>query len=242
MNQGTDVIVVGAGAIGLTAALELAQAGASVRLIEKNRCGREASWAGAGMVIPGNLLKAATPEARLRALSFELWPTLSEQLKAETGIDNEFRTCGAIEARFEPGALDDDAQRWREEGVDVSLLDAATLRSLEPAVSSEVQSAYRLPAMSQVRNPRHLRSLQLACESLGIVIQEEAEVAEFVKTGERVTGVRTKDKLYSADQTCVCAGAWTGRLLEGTEFSFPIEPVRGQMVICLLYTSPSPRD
>ena len=43
-------MVIGGGVIGLSSAYALAQAGLSVRLIEKGVCGKEASWAGAGVL------------------------------------------------------------------------------------------------------------------------------------------------------------------------------------------------
>lgn len=43
-----DVVVVGAGVIGLLTARELALAGLRVTLVERGESGREASWAEAG--------------------------------------------------------------------------------------------------------------------------------------------------------------------------------------------------
>src|SRR4051812_30661735 len=91
-----DVVIVGGGVIGLSIAYELAGQGASVRIVEQGAVGREASWAGAGILPPGNPAAARNPEAQLRAESHVLWPTLSAQLNAETGIDNGFRRCGGI--------------------------------------------------------------------------------------------------------------------------------------------------
>ena len=240
MKRGTDVIVVGGGAIGLSTAWELAQQGVSVRVIDRGRCGREASWAGAGMIIPGNSLKAATPEARLRAMSFELWPGVSEKLMASTGVDNEFKRCGGLEVCFEENVSELDAavERWRSEGVDVEPLTARDLFLAEKAINPELAGGYQLPAMSQIRNPRHLRALQLACQELSVQFEEEDPVVGFAREENRVTGVQAKSGTFTADQVCVCAGAWTRQLLNETGFGFEIEPVRGQMV--MLKCSPLP--
>ena len=46
-----DVIVVGAGLIGLAIAYELAQRGGAVTVYDRDEPARAASWAGAGMLV-----------------------------------------------------------------------------------------------------------------------------------------------------------------------------------------------
>ena len=55
-----DVLIMGGGVIGLTTALCLADKGLSISLLDRQSTGQEASWAGAGMLPPGNL-QNATP-------------------------------------------------------------------------------------------------------------------------------------------------------------------------------------
>ena len=91
----SDVIVVGGGVIGLSAAWELASHGATVKIIDQRMIGQEASWAGAGMLPPGNLAGETSGEGRLRALSCELWAEWTQSLREATGIDNGYQNCGA---------------------------------------------------------------------------------------------------------------------------------------------------
>ena len=97
-----DVVVVGGGVIGLSIAYETGRAGGGTSPFwKRGNFGQEASWAGAGILPPGNPQQAHTPQARLRAESCALWPTLSEQLRDQTGIDNGYRNCGGIEVRLQ---------------------------------------------------------------------------------------------------------------------------------------------
>ena len=47
-----NVVIIGGGVIGCLSALNLLEAGVRVTLVERGRIGREASWAGGGIVSP----------------------------------------------------------------------------------------------------------------------------------------------------------------------------------------------
>ncbi|MDA0282163.1 MAG: glycine oxidase ThiO [Planctomycetota bacterium] len=233
----SDVIVVGGGVIGLSIAWELASHGAIVKVLDQSTVGREASWAGAGMLPPGNLAGERTGEGRLRALSCVLWPEWSEGLLAATGIDNGYRNCGAIEVSFDRN-LDDEASAWEATGNKVEILSAARRRHLEPAISSNVKHSYRLPEFCQVRNPRHLRSLEVACLDMGVELLEGEPVCGWKATGQRVTHARTVSTDYAAAKFVIASGAWSRQLANAVGTEISIEPLRGQIV--LLRCSPLP--
>src|SRR5262245_35394592 len=98
-----DCLILGAGVVGLSLAYELAKRKWSVGLLEKGLIGREASWAGAGILPPANRATALHPLERLRALSHELHAQWAAELHAETGIDNGYRRCGGIYLARTPG-------------------------------------------------------------------------------------------------------------------------------------------
>ena len=91
-----DCLIIGGGVIGLSIAYQMSREGRRVRVIDRNLPGREASWAGAGILPPANPLTAVHPLEKLRGLSHELHPVWSKDLLAETGIDNGFRRCGGL--------------------------------------------------------------------------------------------------------------------------------------------------
>jgi glycine oxidase len=229
-----DVVIVGGGVIGLTTAFELAEQGASVRVLEQGACGREASWAGAGILPPGNPQFAQTPEARLRAHSHVLWPELSEKLVSQTGIDNGYRNCGGLSIDLDASSdrVEEEIAFWTSERVDVERLTIDEARNLEPALSPEIATAFRLPALSQVRNPRHLKALLAACVARRVELVEGAHVVGFDLQNGRVKSATTlTGDSYSADRFCVTGGAWTQSLLRPYGVESHIEPVRGQIVL-----------
>ena len=236
----TDVLIVGGGVIGLSIAYELAGQGSKVCVLEQGEFGREASWAGAGILPPGNPELARGPTARLRAESHRQWPSLSRELFETTGIDNGFRKCGGISLTFgtETESCRKEIDFWRAEGVEVEPLTPAGLSEREPAICDETSAAYRLPDLCQVRNPRHLKALLAGCAARGVELYSGSPVVDFDCKQVKVVAVRTPTDRHSAGQFCVAAGAWTRQLLLTAGVELSIEPVRGQIV--LLAVQPPP--
>ena len=237
----SDVIVVGGGVIGLSIAWELAGNGFTVTVLEQGEFGREASWAGAGMLPPGNLAQAKTPEARLRGAAHQLWPEWSELLTSITGSGNEYLRCGGLEVQFSDASNDSylsGLAALRGEGVTIDSEDIGEIRRRYPVLSPDITQAYSLPEFGQVRNPRHLRTLMLGCKIRGVELIPGSPVEKIEMAHERVTSVRTGDKLYDASEFIFAGGAWSGQLLAQAGVELNIGPVKGQMVLLKTIASP----
>ncbi len=233
-----DVVVVGGGVIGLSIAYFLSQRGATVTVLDQNQPGQEASWAGAGMLPPGNLPGARSASAQLRAYSHQRWRSLSQELRELTGIDNGYLESGGLEVGYagEGDRLQAEANEWIAEGVPLEQLTAADLQRCEPALSPEIRQGYRLPGFAQVRNPRHLKALILACEMRHVRIVAGAPVMQFdteanSTTGSRILAARTANEHFPASQFVIASGAWTGGLTRQLQVEIPVRPVRGQIVL-----------
>lgn len=234
MNDG-EVVVIGGGVIGLSIAWELARRGRRVRLLERGELGREASWAGAGM-LPVAPASASDPLEQLTALSVRLHPQWARQLLDTTGIDNGYRVCGALyvaRSAGERASLRAWQRSQQQQGLEADWLGADEVARLEPQLTA-VLGACRLPGEAQLRNPRHLRALAAACQSAGVELLEHCEV----RTLDPVSGrLRTSDRLMSPEQVCVTAGPWSRTLLADAPWKLDVFPVRGQMV---LFRTPEP--
>lgn len=238
-----DVIVIGGGVIGLSIAWELAGHGLSVRILEQNEFGREASWAGAGMLPPGNLANARTVESRLRGATHELWPDWSRALTSFTGMDDGYRRCGGLEVRFadlahDPAEFANEIATLRAEGVVVETADPAEIRRRFPALGPELSAGYFLPDFCQVRNPRYLAALQVGCRNRGVELISHSPVRRLETNGDRIESVSAGEQIHRAAEFVIAGGAWTGDLLKQIGIDWPIEPVKGQMV--LFHATPLP--
>ena len=238
-NTQYDVLVVGGGVVGLSLAWELARNQSKVCVVERGELGREASWAGAGMIPAGptsDFWSQCDAKLQLAGLSQRLYRQWHEQLLETTGIDNGYRPCGAIYlASDEPAAeeLHAKAQQRRQLGIDWQAIDAAELADLEPAIQNapDYQAAYLVAADAQNRNPRHLRALTTACRQQGVDILTGTEVFDFDKSNSKIVAAITNAGKISAEQVCLAAGSWSGRLAEKLGLELPVRPVHGQIVL-----------
>ncbi len=234
-----DCLIVGGGVIGLSLAYELAGHGVKVRVIDRGEPGKEASWAGAGILPPANSQTAVHPLDQLRALSYELHPRWAERLRAESGIDTGYRRCGGIylaRSVGEAAALHGMRGLLEEEGVAVRLLTASELADLEPAFTHavdtrQVKAACLLPDEAQLRNPDHLKALLACCERRGVAIRGGVEAERFEIAGDRLRAVITNSGRLEANSFCFASGAWTCLLLKQLNIPTGILPIRGQMVM-----------
>lgn len=232
-----DVTIVGGGIIGLSIADELARAGATVRILDRADLGVEASWAGAGMLPPGNLEAATTAEARLRGLSDKLWPNLIAWLGAKTGIDSGYRMSGALRIFDDEIRRNAELATWQSEAIPAEPIDAADLANLEPTLGVG-GPAIHLPSQAQIRNPRHLKALIASCAAQNVELVPNVPAVAWEVDRDRVTGVRTPQGVVRSNRYCLAAGAWSSGLLEPLGVELPVRPIRGQ--IALLRTVPLP--
>ena len=238
MAKSPDCIVVGGGVVGLTIARRLALEGLSVSLLERDVCGAEASWAAAGVLTPCNPHRRdVVAELRLRGLA--MYPAFCASLRDESGVDPEYEPCGELEiALTEQVAsnLRDDASAGTDRRLPdgrqaYALLSADEARKLEPAIAPMGLAALECRETAQVRNPRLIRALRLACERAGVEIREGTPVVDVQREGSRVTGVTTDSGAFSAGTVILCAGAWSSALGNQLQALMPVHPVRGQMIL-----------
>lgn len=237
----------------MTVARRLAKDALDVVLLEKGQCGREASWAGAGVLSPANPHRRDAAAALLLR-SLAMYPAFCDELCRESGIDPEYDPCGELELALDEAglrALRDDAAAAGGRLVSgalvhgglrsFELLTPEQARALEPTVSGEITGAMLCRETAQVRNPRLLRALHESCLRAGVTIRENTPVTDLVECGGRVAGVRLgpdgRETLHG-DWVILAAGAWSSQIAAKLHALMPLHPVRGQMVLMKLESRP----
>ena len=96
-----DIVIIGAGVIGLSIAHELLTRGIQVMLIDPHNPGRGASWASAGVLAPQGALPRHLPYLHLFLNSRDLFADYATRLFDETGLDIEYRTEGWLQVALD---------------------------------------------------------------------------------------------------------------------------------------------
>ena len=232
--------------MGLLSSYELANQGLTVRLVESHHCGREASWAGGGIVSPLNPWNYSDPVNLLVRFSQGLYPDLVDRLVGESGIDPELIQTGLMVLSEElnltqtNGTVVETATAWAKQyRVELKEVDQNFIRECQPGIATDVQNGLWMPQVCNVRNPRLLKALKTAVsQHPKISVHENTPVVELLLADEKVHGVKTKAESFYADRTVICGGAWSQQLLAATEAEVQIWPILGQM---LLYKTPPGR-
>jgi glycine oxidase len=219
----TDFLIVGGGVVGLTSALALLRSGHGVTIVERGIPGREASWAGGGILSPLCPWDYHEPVTRLALRGMFMFGDAASELHATTGIDPEYQRCGML---LLPPYRAELAKLWCAQHQF-----ALQTVKLDEYLTGRHGDGFLLPEVAQVRNPRLLHALRKQVEMLGGIILERHEARQFEVRGERVVALKTAQGAYSADGYIVAAGAWSNKLLGEHALNMDIRPIRGQILL-----------
>jgi glycine/D-amino acid oxidase-like deaminating enzyme len=224
-----DVVVIGAGALGLSTALHCALAGQSVIVVERHTAGSQASGRAAGLFKSVQADELRTRLARrsiARAASFADWAGVPLQV-ARSGSFLIARTAQHREL------LARELAQSRGWGADV--------READPAGPGQRLSYYRAageqfvlwcPEDIYIEEPVSLILAYLAaCRLHGVMVAEDEPVMGIPVTGGRVAGVQTDSRVITAPVVVDAAGGWVRQVAELAGAWVPLAPVRHQLLI-----------
>ncbi len=158
--------------------------------------------------------------------SFDLFAELLAREDADFGYARRGRLIlFTTEAGFAHWAAD--VALIREFGVEVSLLDAAGVRRIEPHVSPAVRYGIYCEDYAHVIPHRLVQELARLARALGVEIQTGAAVSGFEVSGGRVNAVRTSRGRFPARQVVLAAGAWSSVVARTLKLRLPIQPAKG---------------
>ena len=214
-----DVVVIGGGLHGCSAALYLARAGLTVRVIEKDHVGRHASGVNAGGV---RRLGRHLAEVPLSVAALEIWHRIEELVDDRCG----FESPGQVKV----AESEDDLAQLRERSAQLAALGfhheevigRDELRELLPAVASHAVGGLVSRRDGAALPFRTTLAFRRKAESLGVAFHEGVAA----RTLERVAGVwriATSGEGFEGKHVVNAAGAWAGRIAEQLGEPVPME-------------------
>ncbi len=236
-SSSSDVVVIGAGAVGLAVAWRLAQRGLRVTVLDRaDAPGAGTSSVAAGMLAPiSETIATELPLMRLGLASVDIYPEFVQELSDASGMDPGYLRCGTLLAARdgdEAEALTRELALRESLGLAVHRLRASETRRLEPALAPVLRLALEIPDDHAI-DPRKLTAaLAQALRAAGGDLRLGAPVRGVATAHDRVTGVRLGDGSdIPAENVVVAAGPWSSSL-DGVPDGarIPIHPIKGQIL------------
>jgi len=224
-----EVVVVGAGAVGLSIAYWLARRGKSVIALDKGGPGTGTSIANFGLVWVS--VKGPHTYMELNLRSSWLWPRMIEDL----GEDVEYRRGGLklilteqeyaeMEAMLEQHRL---SPFFREK-----IIPPQEVYEMQPGASRDILGAVYCPDDGDSNSIKWTYALLRGCRRLGVKVMRDTAVTGF-DLGERnqVQGVFTGRGRIRAEYAVNAGGVWAAELARMVGVTIGLYPQRGQVLI-----------
>ncbi|ARF14939.1 glycine oxidase ThiO [Sporosarcina ureae] len=225
-----DHVVIGGGVIGCSIAYRLAKEGLSVAVFDAGKAG-QASMAAGGMLGAQNEFVQDNPLLGIALESRAMFPQLRDELLSETGIDIDLRTAGLIKTAATEQDRDELHRQYHflsEKDSSIQWLEPEEVPEIEPCMMSQTAGAIFLEKDHQVKAPLLAQAFLKAAMNAGVHVYEETKALRLLIQHNRIVGVDTSIGSLYATQVTIAAGAWSSHLLEDTNFSLPVIPVKGE--------------
>lgn len=231
-----EIVVIGGGVVGMSAAYHAARAGARVTVVDRSDAG-QATAAGAGIIAPGTSLRDLPSFLPLATPAVRFYPELLAHLAEDGETSTGYEVVGSLHV----ATTDDEANLlpqtfavMREraaDGVpnlgDVAMVTGAEAKALFPPLA-DLPGAIHVPEAARVDGRKLRDALRAAAEKRGVTVRQGE--ARPVVTGGRVTGVTVAGDTLSAGAVVVAGGAWSHELADALGVPLPTEPQRGQIL------------
>lgn len=236
LPRAVDLVVIGAGIIGLSVAWEAARRQWEVLVIDRDEPGSGASTVAAGMLAPiSEARPTEEPLVRFGRESLERYPDFIEVLEGATGIDCHLQPGGVLLVAVDRDhleVLDHEQRNLASLGLAAERLTGRRVLEMEPRLNPEIVGGLATREDRSVDPRRVTRALVRALEDRGNrvaarttldVLHRDGGVrgVELMRDGRR-HGVETPRLL-------VAAGSWSHEVLPELS-DLPLRPVKGQLL------------
>ena len=216
MAERVDILVVGAGVMGLATARSLARAGRDVVLAEQFRIGHaHGSSHGGSRIFRLSYADPAYVAFARRALP--LW----RELELEAG-EPLLTTTGCIDLGLD---VEERGRVFASSGLEFEVVGAAELEARYGVSAGGHAQALVQPDAGFLHAERALEAFRRSAQEAGAAIVEDARVDALDATGDGVTA-RIASRTLKGSAAVVTAGAWVSRVVAGLGIVLRVVPTR----------------
>lgn len=225
-----SVVIIGAGIVGLTTALTLAERNISVVVLEKGRIAGEQSSRNLGWVRKTNRLADDIPLAQA---SDRLWAEMPERVGADVG----YKQAGIMFLARNAAQMEM-SEKWLNAvdhlSLDSRLLSSREIRNMVPRGQGDWKGALYTPSDGRAEPTLAASAIANAAIKKGVTIIENCAVRNLSLTAGKVSGVITEKGEIICEQVLLAAGFWSRRFLGNLGISLPTLP----LICSVLKTKP----
>ncbi|MDG1320284.1 MAG: FAD-dependent oxidoreductase [Paracoccaceae bacterium] len=238
--KSVDLIIIGAGITGVTAALYAARQGASVVCLDRGRINGEASGGNAGslhlQLLSWDFGKKAVGDGRLQLdtlplqkESIELW----RLLETELDVDFEMSVTGGLmvaESEEQMSFLETKSKAEASVGIETEVIDFCRIKEIAPAISDKIIGAAWCPGEGKINPLVATSRLAAAAKAEGAIVEEFSPVTNLERNGNSYT-VTTPRGSVDAKRILIAAGGWSQHIAGMLGSKVPIRGAPLQMIV-----------
>ncbi len=213
-----DAVVIGAGIIGICTALELAERGLSVVVVEKGEVAAEQSSRNWGWC---RQMGRDAREIPLVLESLKIWHGMNMRVSAETG----FRQCGIAYLSETDAQVAAKEKWWREDavphGLKTRMITAAEVASLLPGSTRAWKGAMYTPDDCRAEPFVAVPAMARALQAKGGQVFTNCAARGIETSAGKVSALVTERGVIKTDTVVLAGGYWSRRFLHNIGISFP---------------------
>ncbi|KAB1185375.1 MULTISPECIES: FAD-binding oxidoreductase [Haloferax] len=220
----THVTIIGAGAIGVSAAYHLTGQGIDVSVVDKGHVAGETTGKAGGLVFR-QLHEPA--DVRAMGYSIDFFRDLSEEDNHFTYHEVGFLRTGTERER---PAFEREVAMQRREGADVRLVEPAEIRDIYPTLSLDGVTVGTYASEDGYADPHTFTTTLLAAAQECGVDYRPGTMVTDIDVSSTPT-VETESGTIRTDVVVIAAGPWSHHVAALADVELPVKPYRAQALV-----------
>src|SRR2546421_2915357 len=231
-DSSTGVVVIGGGSTGAGVLRDLSLRGIDAILVEKGDLASGTTGRSHGLLHSGGRYCVNDLAAAIECVEEgRILRRIARTTIEDTG--GYFVSVSAEDEAWEPRFV----EGCGKAGITCERIPVEEARRREPALSKQVRTVFWLPEDGHL-DPFYLVMGNVeSARRRGAQVRTYTEVAGFLKQGNQVSGIRTRDTITGEESTIACSavinatGAWAGFVARLLDVEVKVVPVKGVMVV-----------